>query len=76
MTVGEETIVGAGGEYSDFQQLKHIFTDLMDNELVADDGCTLRTASIHSYLTRVMYQRRNKFNPLWNACLVGGFRKV
>ncbi len=40
---------------------------------VADDGCKIKANEIHSYLTRVMYQRRNKFNPLFNTIVVAGF---
>jgi len=28
---------------------------------------------IHAYLSRVMYGRRNKMDPLWNQLLVAGF---
>ena len=29
-------------------------------------------SEVHEYLTRVLYNRRNKFNPLWNSLVVGG----
>ena len=29
---------------------------------------------VHAYLTRVLYNRRNKFDPLWNSLVVGGVR--
>lgn len=31
---------------------------------------------VFSYLSRVMYNRRNKFDPLWNSIVVGGVEKV
>ncbi|KAK9991017.1 hypothetical protein SO802_026002 [Lithocarpus litseifolius] len=37
-----------------------------------DDGNSLGPKEVHSYLTRVMYNRRNKFNPLWNS--LGGVK--
>lgn len=40
-----------------------------------DDGNTLGPKEIHNYLTRVMYNRRNKFNPLWNSLVVGGVKR-
>lgn len=40
-----------------------------------DDGHTLGTPHIYEYLFRVMYNRRSKFNPLWNALVVGGVHK-
>ena len=29
-------------------------------------------AQVYSYLCRVMYNRRNKMNPLWNSLVIGG----
>ena len=37
-------------------------------------GCRLLPGEVHTYLTRVMYQRRNKMNPLWNSLVVAGFK--
>ncbi|CAO2820992.1 unnamed protein product [Amaranthus hypochondriacus] len=39
-----------------------------------DDGNSLGPKEVHSYLTRVMYNRRNKFNPLWNSIILGGVK--
>ena len=27
---------------------------------------------VYAYLSRVMYNRRNKMNPLWNSLVIGG----
>ena len=35
-------------------------------------GKELAPWEIHSYLCRVMYNRRNKFDPLWNSLVVAG----
>lgn len=40
-----------------------------------DDGNSLGPKEVHNYLTRVMYNRRNKFNPLWNSLVLGGVKK-
>ena len=40
-----------------------------------DDGFHLSPLAIYSWLTRVMYNRRSKFDPLWNTVVVGGFEK-
>ena len=41
---------------------------------IVGDGHTLSPHAIHSYITRVMYQRRNKFDPLWNYFVIAGFK--
>jgi len=37
-----------------------------------DDGCVMGPSEVHSYLTRVLHNRRNKGDPLWNTMVVGG----
>ena len=39
-----------------------------------DDGNSLGPKEVHNYLTRVMYNRRNKFSPLWNSLVLGGVK--
>ncbi|GJZ64616.1 proteasome subunit beta type-4-like protein [Tanacetum coccineum] len=39
-----------------------------------DDGNSLGPKEVHNYLTRVMYNRRNKFDPLWNSLILGGVK--
>lgn len=39
-----------------------------------DDGNSLGPKEVHNYLNRVMYNRRNKFNPLWNSLVLGGVK--
>jgi hypothetical protein len=119
--VGDYTLVGASGEYSDFQYIMDLLHELMCvwrahewdaasvargrsttwalscgrpappfpatlwprrlvarvrslEEHVLDDNAKLSAPEIHSYLTRVLYGRRNKMNPLWNTLLVAGVK--
>lgn len=59
---------------SDFQYIQSFLDELMIDEFAAQDGHTLGPAEIHEYLHQVMYGRRSKMDPLWNALLVGGFK--
>ncbi|EJD00517.1 N-terminal nucleophile aminohydrolase [Fomitiporia mediterranea MF3/22] len=60
---------------SDFQYIQQTLDDLLiEEETTKDDGHKLGPAEIHEYLSQVMYRRRSKFDPLWNAILVGGFK--
>lgn len=73
--VGSYTVIGAGGDMSDFQYLQGHLEDLtIAEEDTAADGHKLGPAEIHEYLSQVMYRRRSKMNPLWNSLLVGGFK--
>lgn len=46
----------------------------IDEELLGD-GHSYTPKAVHSWLTRVMYNRRSKMNPLWNTVVIGGFYK-
>lgn len=72
--VGEHTVIGAGGEMSDFQALGEILDKLNQDDKNADDGFKHSPSEIFNYLRAIFYQKRNKFNPLWNEVLVAGFR--
>ncbi|KAJ2304090.1 Proteasome subunit beta type-7 [Coemansia sp. RSA 2706] len=71
MQVGD-TLVGAGGDMSDFQYMKHMLEDMQTREYDMDDGQRMGTRSVYKYVSNVMYGRRNRFDPLWNAYVVGG----
>jgi 20S proteasome subunit beta 7 len=72
--VGEHTIIGASGEISDFQSIMDMLDNMHQSDVNQDDGYTKGPSEVHNYLRAVMYQRRNKGNPLWNQLLVAGFR--
>ncbi|CAI2003811.1 hypothetical protein SEUBUCD646_0F01130 [Saccharomyces eubayanus] len=74
--VGENTIVGISGDISDMQHIEKLLEDLVtenayDNPL-ADSEEALEPSHVFEYLATVMYQRRSKMNPLWNAIIVAG----
>merc|ERR1712159_314517 len=70
---GDSTVVGGGGDISDFQYIEELLTSLIDEDSVHHDGSRLDTRAIHKYVSRIMYNRRSKMNPLWNELVVAGF---
>ena len=73
--VGESTVIGASGDMSDFQYLQTQLDELLiAQDITASDGHTLGPAEIHEYLSRLLYGRRSRMNPLWNSILVGGLK--
>lgn len=72
--IGAWTVLGASGEYSDFQFILTELQKLIDRDYCADDGHRLTPKEIHQYLVRMMYSRRNQFDPLWNNLVVAGYR--
>lgn len=70
--VGERTLVGASGEVSDFTYIKNLLDELTTNDFCFDDGTELQPKEVLCYMQRVMYNRRNKFDPLWNSLVIAG----
>ncbi|KAI9314023.1 nucleophile aminohydrolase [Dichotomocladium elegans] len=73
--VGEFTVVGCSGDISDYQYIQHLLDSIMVKEHCHNDGHILAAPHIYEYLWRIMYNRRSKFNPLWNSLVVGGMHK-
>lgn len=69
--VGEHCLIGASGEMSDFQSLQEMLVNMHQEDVNSDDGYTKTPSEYFHYLRAIMYQRRNKFNPLWNQLLLG-----
>lgn len=74
MKVNDSTILGASGDYADFQFLQETIKQRIIDEECLDDGFTYTPRSLHSWLTRMLYHRRSNFNPLWNTVIVGGIQ--
>ncbi|KAK7203290.1 B-type subunit of proteasome [Myxozyma melibiosi] len=70
--VGNETVVGISGDASDQQYIELLLERLLIEDNYPQDGHHLRAPHIYEYLSRVMYNRRSKIDPLWNAILVAG----
>lgn len=73
--VGEQTLIGASGEMSDFQSIQDLLENMDQSDVNEDDGYKRSPTEFFNYLRAIMYQRRNKGNPLWNQLLVAGCSK-
>jgi len=69
-----DTLLAAGGDYSDYQQMLKIIEAKAIADYTLDDGASLSPSMLHHWLTRIMYQRRSKMDPLWNSIVIAGFR--
>jgi 20S proteasome subunit beta 7 len=73
--IGDYTMIGASGDLSDYQYVIHLLNTIMIEEYYTNDKHTLSAPHIYEFLSRVMYNRRSQFNPLWNSFIVGGYHK-
>lgn len=71
--IGASTVIGASGEYSDFQYIGDSLEEIAMREWTQNDGETISSKSWNAYLCRLLHNRRNKMNPLLNQIVVGGY---
>jgi 20S proteasome subunit beta 7 len=64
----KELAIDEAYEHNDDQQQQ----DDDDSHHKSTPGTALNAANLHKYLQKLMYRRRNDFDPLWNQILVGG----
>lgn len=74
LKVNDTTVMGTSGDYADFQFMKSVIEQKVIDAQCFEDGFSYSPRSIHSWLTRVMYNRRTRLNPLWNTVIVGGMQ--
>ncbi|KAF8793779.1 Proteasome subunit beta type-4 like protein [Argiope bruennichi] len=74
LKVNDQIILGAGGDFADFQYMSSVIEQQIINEECLNDGFNLKPRSLHCWLTRSMYNRRSKLDPLWNIYVVGGMQ--
>lgn len=72
--INSNTILGFGGDYADFQFLKRMIDQKVVDDYCHDDKIELKPKSLFNWLTRVMYNCRCRFNPLWVDLIVGGIQ--
>ncbi|CAG9859740.1 unnamed protein product [Phyllotreta striolata] len=72
--INPNIIMGAGGDYADFQYVKSFIEQKIIDEDCLDDGLKMKPKSLYCWLTRIMYQRRSKLDPFWNNLVVGGIQ--
>lgn len=72
--ISNDTMLAAGGDYSDYQMILKMVEQKAVADFAADDGSSLSPKAMHHWLTRVMYNRRSKMDPLWNSVIITGFR--
>ena len=73
MKINDFTVMSAAGDYADFQYLKQELEQMVIDEEILNDGFTMPPSAVHSWVTRILYHRRSKFNPLWNVVTVAGY---
>ena len=55
-----------------FQLVREILEQKQIDADIREDRSNMRPSSLHCWLTRLLYNRRSRFDPLWTNIVVGG----
>ncbi|XP_058829051.1 proteasome subunit beta type-4 [Topomyia yanbarensis] len=72
--INDKTIIGIGGDFADFQFIKRYIDQKVVDDMCLADKNELKPKSLYNWLTRVMYNRRCDFKPLYLDMVVGGIQ--
>ncbi|XP_053687775.1 proteasome subunit beta type-4 [Sabethes cyaneus] len=72
--INDKTILGIGGDFADFQFIKRYIDQKVVDDMCLADKNELKPKSLYNWLTRVMYNRRCDFKPLYLDMVVGGIQ--
>jgi 20S proteasome subunit beta 7 len=61
--VGSRTCVGFTGDYADFQDATKSLDESVHEDLIRDEGYTKGPKEIFTYLQRIVYHKRCKYDP-------------
>lgn len=67
------TLLGYSGEYSDVQHIMKLVDSLETSDFVENNAPPRNASHIAGYLSRILYNRRSKFNPLWTQIVIAGY---
>lgn len=70
--INDRTILGCGGEYADYQNIMKVIDQMVIDESSHEDDIQIGPHATHTWLTRVQYYNRSKFEPLYCNWIVGG----
>ena len=70
--VTDNALIAGAGEYSDYQAILRDTRSLIRTEESQDPPSKLSAREIFHWLSRVMVNRRNKMDPLYNQMLIAG----
>ncbi|BFF90080.1 proteasome subunit beta type-4 [Drosophila madeirensis] len=73
--INKSIILGGGGDFADIQSIKRTIDQKMIEDQCYADGISMKPKALSSWLTRVLYNRRSRMNPLYIDVVVGGIEQ-
>ncbi|XP_064556566.1 proteasome subunit beta type-4 [Drosophila montana] len=70
--INNNILLGGSGDFADIQSIKRNIDQKMIEDQCYNDGVIMKPGELASWLTRVLYNRRSRMNPLYIDVVVGG----
>jgi len=70
----DKAVLGFGGDIADYQFIRDVIEQKVRDGAIRGSA-PLDAGALHSWLTRVLYNRRSRFDPLWLSCVVAGVKQ-
>lgn len=70
--INDVCVLGASGDYADYQFLLDNIRQKVNQDNCLNDGYVYKPKMLHSWCSRVLYNRRSSFDPLWNRLVIAG----
>ncbi|KAH8340550.1 hypothetical protein KR059_000956 [Drosophila kikkawai] len=70
--INKNILLGGSGDFADIQSIMRNIDQKMIEDQCYDDNIEMKPKSLASWMTRVLYNRRSRMNPLYIDVVVGG----
>ncbi|XP_069945370.1 proteasome subunit beta type-4 [Cherax quadricarinatus] len=72
--VTDKAALACSGDIADYQFIREVIEQKVRDDVCGGYTRELNAGALHCWLTRVLYNRRSRFDPLWLECVVAGYK--
>ncbi|KAK4300151.1 hypothetical protein Pmani_027639 [Petrolisthes manimaculis] len=72
--VTDKAVLTCSGDIADYQFIREVIEQKVRDDEICGFTPVLNAGALHCWLTRVLYNRRSRFDPLWLECVVAGLK--
>ncbi|XP_034117333.2 proteasome subunit beta type-4 [Drosophila nasuta] len=70
--INDKILIGGSGDFADIQSIMRNIEQKMIEDQCCNDGVVMKPKAMATWMTRVLYNRRSRMNPLYIDVVVGG----
>ncbi|KAK8405114.1 hypothetical protein O3P69_001594 [Scylla paramamosain] len=72
--VTDKAVLACSGDIADYQFIREVIEQKVRDDEIHGYTPELNACALHCWLTRVLYNRRSRFDPLWLESVVAGYK--